>query len=97
MLNNKKLWFGIALWILLALIMVRDIGLVAIDLFSFTVNFFFGLFFSYYIIAYLFGWDMLNYGGLPMKKGKDDIWRTIMFIVFICFWLWGFFSFFRTF
>ena len=95
MLNNKKLCFGIILWVFLALVMVRDMGLAITDSFSFIVNLVFGLFFSYQIVAYLFGWlmPMLTFTG-GLKKGEHDILRFIAFVMFICFWLWGFFSFF---
>lgn len=93
MLNNRKLVIGILLWIFLALLMVRDIGLVTTDSFGFIVTLFFGLFFSYQIVAYLFGWlmPMLTFTG-GLKKGEHDFLRTVMFLVFICFWLWSFFS-----
>ena len=52
-----------------------------------------GLLISYHIVAYLFGWDMLTIGGLQIKRGEHDVIRAIMFLIFIGFWLWGFFSF----
>lgn len=73
--------------------MVRDIELMTSDPFGFAVTFFFGLLISYHIVAYLFGWDILTIGGFQVKKGEHDFWRLIMFVFFICFWLWGFFSF----
>ncbi|NDL69727.1 hypothetical protein [Vreelandella alkaliphila] len=91
MLNNKKLLIGILLWCFLALIMVKGVEGAELEVSDFIVRFLFGLFFSYHIVAYLFGWDMLNLGGLQMKKGKDDVWRTSMFIFFICTWVWWFF------
>ena len=95
MLKNKKLIAGILLWVVLALLMVQDaIERISSDAFEFFTVFFFGLFFSYQIIAYLFGWlmPMLTFTG-GLKKGEHDFIRAIMFVVFIGFWLWGFFSF----
>ena len=91
-MNKKKLVTGIFFWIFLALLMVRDIKmLITSDLFGFFVSFCFGLFFSYYIVAYLFGWDMINYGGGLIKKGEHDFARAMFFVIFICFWMWSFF------
>ena len=94
MLNNKKLIAGIFLCLFLALLMVRDIGLITSDPFGFIVIFIFGLWLSYQIVAYLFGWlmPMLTFTG-GLKKGEHDFIRAIMFLIFIGFWLWGFFSF----
>ena len=91
MLNNRRLALGIFLWVFLALLMVKDIGMITSDSFGFIVNFTFGLFFSYYLIAFLFGWHMPHSVGL-LKKGKHDFWRIIMLLVFVCLWLWSFFS-----
>lgn len=94
MWNNRKIITGIFLCLSLALLMVRDIGRITTDPFGFIVVFIFGLWLSYQIVAYLFGWlmPMLTFTG-GLKKGEHDFIRAIMFIVFICFWLWGFFSF----
>lgn len=91
MLNNRRLALGIFLWAFLALLMVKDIEMITSDPFGFIVNFTFGLFFSYYFIAYLFGWHMPHSVGL-LKKGEHDFWRFIMLLVFVCLWLWSFFS-----
>jgi hypothetical protein len=63
-----------------------------IDFSEFMMQLLVGLIFSYYIVAYFFGWSMpLNVGAL--KKGKNKILRFIILIVFIGFWLWGFWGF----
>ena len=43
---------------------------------------------NYQIIAFLFGWvmPMLTYSGGLVKEKHDTI-RVIMFIFFICFWI----------
>ena len=93
MLSKQKLIAGILLWVVMALVMVRDMNLLTSDPFGFSVSLFFGLLISYHIVAYLFGWDMLTIGGLQIKRGEHDVIRAIMFLIFIGFWLWGFFSF----
>ena len=89
MLKNKNLALGIATCAILALVMARNYSLIFDDFFHFLVRFLFGILMSYYIVAYLFGWDMIITGGF-LKKGENDLIRTIMFLVFICFWLWLF-------
>ena len=68
---NKKTLVGIFVWISLALIMVRDTGLIKSDIHDFIGVFFGGLFISYKITAYLFGWAMPALTWL--EKGKHDI------------------------
>ena len=93
MKNKRKLTLGIFICIFLALLMVRNLGLIKTDsnqFFSVTI---FGLFVSYQIVAFLFGWlmPMLTFTG-GLKKGENDLLRFIMFVFFIGMW---FFLFFR--
>ena len=55
---NKNTLLGGFVWISLALIMVRDVGLIQSDLKGFFGGLLLGLFLSYQIVAYLFGWIM---------------------------------------
>ena len=91
MLKNKKTAIGIAILLLLALAMAKGYSLTIEDFFSFFARFLFGLFISYQIVAYIFGWimPMLTFSG-GLNKGENNILRLIMFLVFICFWLWMF-------
>ena len=90
MLKNNKLALGIASCVILALVMARNYSLIFDDFFHFLVRFLFGILISYYIVAFLFGWDMIVTGGSFLKKGEHGFIRLIMFLVFICFWLWLF-------
>ncbi|MBD3896815.1 hypothetical protein IEI94_13220 [Halomonas sp. ML-15] len=93
--GRSKLALGIFFWISLAFLMLRDVNeKLEIGVHAVIVTFLFGLVFSYYIVAYLFGWLMPTITFIAsLVKGKNDILRAVMFIIFICFWLWGFWSF----
>ena len=90
MLKNKKTVHGIIICLILALVMARDFGLFFDNFFGFLVRFIFGILISYYITAFLFGWDMIITGGSLLKKGEHDVLRFIAFVMFIGFWLWLF-------
>ncbi len=89
---NKKILAGVFVCLSLALLMVRDIGLISSDFPGFLSALFVGLFISYQITAYLFGWTMplLTFVG-GLKKGKHDILRVIMFVFVASIWLMLFF------
>ena len=89
---NNKTKIAICIWLFLAILMQRDLSTAIESPFDFMIGLIFGMFFSYYITTFLFGFDMINYGGSFLKKGENDIIRTIMFIVFSLFWLWSFIS-----
>lgn len=93
--TNKKprLFLGFTAWFLMAILMLRNpIEKLQIGVAEFIMHFLIGLIFSYYIVAYFFGWPMpLNVGAL--RKGKNEALRLIVLIMFIGFWLWGFWGF----
>lgn len=85
---NRKILAGIFVCLSLALLMVRDMDLISSDFLGFLGALLGGLFISYKITAYMFGWTMPMLtltGGL--KKGKHDILRAIMFVFFTSIWL----------
>lgn len=89
---QKKTALGIITWLTLSISMVREIELITSNPFGFFISLVFGVFFSYHIVAYIFGWNMLTVGGFQVRKGEHDFWRLLMFIFFTCLWLWSFFS-----
>lgn len=90
--NRKKLLLGIFICVFLVLLMVGDLGLIKSDPDQFFIGTLLGLFISYQIVAFLFGWvmPMLTFSG-GLKKGEHDLLRFIMFMFFIGMWIFLFF------
>lgn len=91
MTDRMKFILSIFFCFFLAAVMVRDIEIIVSEPTVFISLYFFGLFVSYYIVAYMVGWNMLNYGGNMLKRGEHDVLRAILFLVFICIWIGLFF------
>lgn len=91
--KKAKTLLGLIFWFFLAVLMLRNpIEKLQTGVSELIMHLIIGLIFSYYIVAYFFGWSMpLNVGAL--RKEENKILRLVMLIVFIGFWLWGFWGF----
>mgnify|MGYP003140705670 CR=1 FL=1 len=88
MKSKKKKVAGIILFLLLTLLVVGDLRSIASHPDRSLALFLMASIVNYHIIAFLFGWvmPMLTYSG-GLVKGRHDTLRVIMFLFFICFWI----------
>lgn len=88
MSSKRKKTLGILLFFLLTLLLVGDLREIASKPDRFLALFLMASIVNYHIVAFLLGWvmPMLTYAG-GLVKGKHDAMRIVMFIFFICFWM----------
>lgn len=84
---NKNV-VGIALFFLLTFMLSGDLRLITSNPEQSLALFLMASFVNYQIIAFLLGWvmPMVTYTG-GLEKGKHDAMRVVMFLFFICFWI----------
>lgn len=88
--KNKKIVAIILfiLFILLTFVLIGNLRSIASNPDRSLALFLMASFVNYQIIAFLLGWvmPMVTYTG-GLVKGKHDTMRVVMFLFFICFWI----------